>query len=82
LDLRGTRWHYWKRLYSVELRHLQSSPNIIRVIKSRRIKGEGHATVMGRDEVCAACWLGNLKERNHLEGLGIDGSKVLKWIFK
>jgi len=27
-------------------------------------------------------WWGNLKEKGLLEGLGIDGRKILKWIFK
>ena len=26
-------------------------------------------------------WWGNLRERNHLEGLGVDGKKILRWIF-
>ena len=27
-------------------------------------------------------WLGNLKERDHLENLGTDGRIILKWILK
>ena len=27
-------------------------------------------------------WWGNLRERNHLEELGIDGKIILQWIFK
>jgi len=27
-------------------------------------------------------WLGNLKERDHLEHLSIDGRIILKWILK
>jgi len=27
-------------------------------------------------------WLGNLRERNHLEDLGVDGNMTLKWISK
>ena len=27
-------------------------------------------------------WWGNMRERSHLEDLGIDGSIILKWIFK
>ena len=26
--------------------------------------------------------VGNLKERDHLEDLGLDGRKILKWVFK
>ena len=27
-------------------------------------------------------WWGSLRERDHLEGVGIDGRIILKWIFK
>ena len=27
-------------------------------------------------------WWGNLRERDHLEELGIDGKIILQWIFK
>jgi hypothetical protein len=27
-------------------------------------------------------WWGNLRERDHLEGQGVDGRIILKWIFK
>jgi len=30
----------------------------------------------------AGFWWGNLRKRDHLEGLGVDGRMLLKWIFK
>jgi hypothetical protein len=33
-------------------------------------------------EVYTGFWWGDLRERDHLEALGIDGSIILKWIFK
>jgi hypothetical protein len=37
----------WRRLHKEELNDLYSSPNIIRVIKSRRMKWAGHVARMG-----------------------------------
>jgi hypothetical protein len=35
--------------------------------------------VWGDKEMHAELWLGNLKERNHVEDLGVDGSMIIKW---
>ena len=37
----------WKRLHNEELNGLYSSPNIVRVIKSRRMRWAGHVARMG-----------------------------------
>jgi hypothetical protein len=37
----------WRKLYNDELHDLYSSPNIVRVIKSRRMKWAGHVARMG-----------------------------------
>jgi hypothetical protein len=37
----------WRKLLNEELRDLYSSPSIIRIIKSRRIKWAGHVAPMG-----------------------------------
>ena len=38
----------WRRLHNEELNGLYSSPNIVRVIKSRRLRWAGHVARMGR----------------------------------
>jgi hypothetical protein len=43
----------WRRLHSKELHNLYASPNVIRMIKSRRMKWEGHVARMG--EMRNAC---------------------------
>ena len=40
----------WRRLHNEELNDLYSSPNIVRVIKSRRIRWAGHVARMGEEK--------------------------------
>jgi len=43
----------WRRLHHEELNDLYSSPNIVRVIKSRRMRWAGHVARMGEERrVC------------------------------
>ena len=71
----------WRKLHREELNDLYSSPNIVRVIKSRRIRWARHVAHMGGREMYAGFWLGNLRERNHLEDPGVDG-RIVRWIFR
>ena len=41
-----------RKLHKEELRDLYSLPNIVRVVKSRRMRWAGHVARMGRGEVC------------------------------
>jgi hypothetical protein len=38
----------WRKLHNEEFNNLYSSPSIIRMIKSRRMRLEGHVARMGR----------------------------------
>jgi hypothetical protein len=38
----------WRKLHNEELRDLYSSPSIIRIIKSRRMRWAGHVARIGR----------------------------------
>ena len=39
----------WRRLHNEELNDLYSSPNIVRVMKSRRMRWAGHVARMGEE---------------------------------
>jgi hypothetical protein len=72
----------WRRLHNEELNDLYSSPNIIRVIKSRRMGWAGHVARIGESEVHTRFWWGDLREGDDLGDPGVDGRIILKWIFK
>jgi hypothetical protein len=42
----------WSKFHNKELQILYSSPNIIRQIKSRRMRWAGHVARMERREIC------------------------------
>jgi hypothetical protein len=52
----------WRKFHNDELHSLYSSPNVVRVIKSRRMRWAGHAARMGRGKVFTGFWLGDPKE--------------------
>ena len=67
----------WRQLHNEELNDLYSSPNIVRVIKSRRMRWAGHVARMGEERGCIGSWWGNRRERVHWGDLGVDGWIIL-----
>ena len=56
---------------------MYSSPNIVRVIKSRRMRWAGHVAHMGEERVCTGSLWGNRREGDHWGDLGVDGRIIL-----
>ena len=69
----------WRRLHNEELNDLYSSPNIVRVKKSRKIWA-GHVARMGEESGCIGSWWGNGREEDNWGDVGVDGWIILGWI--
>jgi hypothetical protein len=54
----------WRKLHNEELQDLYSSPSIIRIIKSRRMRWAGHVARMGRRGT-RIDWWESQRERDH-----------------
>jgi hypothetical protein len=67
----------WGKLHNDESHSLYSSPNIVRVIKSRTLRWGGHVARMGEGEVFTGFWLGGPKAGDHWEDLGVGGRITL-----
>jgi len=71
----------WRKMHSEELHRLCFSSNVIRVIKSRRMRWAGHVTRVGERRGAVLCWE-NLKEGDHLKELVVDGRMMLECLLK
>ena len=72
----------WRKLHNEELDDLYCSPNVVRVMKSSRMRWAGYVARMGIGDAYTTFWLGNLRVRDHLGDLGIDRRIILRWIFR
>jgi len=70
----------WRKLHNEELSDRYSLPNIVRVVKSRKMRWAGHVARMG--EGCTGFWWGNLRERDQWGDSDADGRIILRWIFR
>jgi len=61
----------WRKLHNEELYDLYCSPNIVRMMKSRRMRWAGH--VWGK----RLGW-GNLRKRYYFGNLDVDGRIILR----
>jgi len=52
-----------EKLRNEKRNDMNCSPNIVRVIKSRRMRWEGLVAIWGRGDTCTGFLWGNLRER-------------------
>jgi hypothetical protein len=67
----------WRKLHNEELNDLYCSINIVRVIKTRRMRWAGRVARMGERCIQGFCG-GNIRERDYLEHQGVDGRTILR----
>jgi hypothetical protein len=68
-----------RKLHGGELHNLYSSPDIVRQIKSRRMRWPGHVARMGEGKNVYKVLVGKPEGKNHLKDQGVDGRMGLKW---
>jgi len=67
----------WRRFHNEELNNLYSSPNIVRVIKSRRMRWARHVERMGEERGVYRVKVGKPEGKRPLGNLGVDGWIIL-----
>jgi hypothetical protein len=83
----------WRKLHNDELHSLYSSPNIVRVIKSRRMRWTGHVAHMGEGRIIYRVLVGRPEGKRllgrprsrwednikmYLREIGIDGANWIR----
>jgi hypothetical protein len=69
----------WRKLHNDELHNLYPSPNIVRGVKSRRMRWAGHVARMGEGEVVYRVLVGRPEGWRHWEDVGVGGRITLRW---
>jgi hypothetical protein len=72
----------WSKLHNEELNDLYSSPNIVRVIKSRSMRWAEHVARIGEERGVCRVLVGNLRGRDYWGDPGVDGRIILGLIFR
>jgi hypothetical protein len=68
----------WRKLHNDEFHDLYSSPNIVRMIKSRRMRWAGHVARMKEGRGVYRVLVGRPEGKRHWEDLGVGGRITLR----
>ena len=71
----------WRKLHN-ELNDLYSLPNIVRVVKSRRMRWAGHVGRMEEDRGVHRVLVGKAEGKSHWGDQDVDGRIILRWILR
>jgi hypothetical protein len=69
----------WRKMQNGELHNLYSLPDIIRQIKSRRMRWTGHVARMIEGRNVYRVLMGKPEGQDHLKHQGVDGRMRSKW---
>jgi hypothetical protein len=67
----------WRKLHNEELNDLSSLPNLVRVIKSRRMRWAGHVALRGEGRGVYRVLVGKPEGRDRWGDPGVDGIIIL-----
>ena len=71
----------WKKLHNEDLSDLYSLPNIVRVVKSRRMRWAGHVARMEEGRGVHRVLVGKPEGKDHWGEPDADGRIILRQIF-
>ena len=71
-----------RKLHNEELSDLYALPNIMRVVKSRRMRWVGHVARMAEGRGVHRVLVGKSEGRDHWGDPDVDERIILRWIFR
>jgi hypothetical protein len=72
----------WRKLHNEDLNDLYSLPNIVRVVKSRRMRWAGHVARLGEERGVHRVLVGKPEGKRPLGDPDVDGRIILRWMLR